>query len=308
MDVRARAGIDIYGTVLRYAEVEQRGPRYQLLRLGSCDFDFDIAEAVLQGSPPEHLEALTDALNDVFEGSVATRLHVTVHPPTCYSFFTALPVEVAKEERKQRLLREAALLTRSSSPQPLRLTADPVYTETMDDGEAVEWFHVLALDERLHTRFDRICRMLPQSRHRMTLSMHAVANAVERIERRGGESEGRQQAPFTLVLGWYPTHVEFTLCRHTHWYFSHYTEAAPPADCAYFALALTGRLGLEQSAVGRIFVYGGFKKADDFADLAEVFPAVPEPLNPMQLIDLDPDSMAASFDHAAYAPCLGVAL
>ena len=308
MDVRARAGIDIYGTVLRYAEVEQRGPRYQLLRLGSCDFDFDIAEAVLQGSPPEHLEALTDALNDVFEGSVATRLHVTVHPPTCYSFFTALPVEVTKEERKQRLLREAALLTRSSSPQPLRLTADPVYTETMDDGEAVEWFHVLALNERLHARFDRICRMLPQSRHRMTLSMHAVANAVERIERRAGEGEGRQQAPFTLVLGWYPTHVEFTLCRHTHWYFSHYSEAAPPADCAYFALALTGRLGLEQSAVGRIFVYGGFKKADDFAGLAEVFPAVPEPLNPMQLIDLDPDSMAASFDHAAYAPCLGVAL
>ena len=52
MDVRARAGIDIYGTVLRYAEVEQRGPRYRLLRLGSCDFDFDIAEAVLQGNPP----------------------------------------------------------------------------------------------------------------------------------------------------------------------------------------------------------------------------------------------------------------
>ena len=308
MDVRARAGIDIYGTVLRYAEVEQRGPRYQLLRLGSCDFDFDIAEAVLQASPPEHLEALTDALTDVFEGSVAARLHVTLHPPTCYSFFTALPVEVAAEERKKRLLRDASLLTRSGSPQPLRLTADPVYTETMDDGETVEWFHVLALNERLHARFDRICRMLPQSRHRMTLSMHAVANAVERIERRGGEGEGRQQAPFTLALGWYPTHVEFTLCRHTHWYFSHFSEAAPPADCAYFALALTSRLGLDQDAVGRVFVYGGFKQADDFANLAEVFPAAPEPLNPMQLIDLDQDSMAASFDHAAYAPCLGVAL
>ena len=58
---------------------------------------------------------------------------------------------------------------------------------------------------------------------------HAVATAVERIERRGGEGEGRKQAPFTLALGWYPTHVEFTLCRHTHWYFSHYSEAASPA-------------------------------------------------------------------------------
>ena len=68
MDVRARAGIDIYGTVLRYAEVEQRGPRYQLLRLGSCDFDFDIAEAMLQASPPEHVNLLF--LNDTFGGFI----------------------------------------------------------------------------------------------------------------------------------------------------------------------------------------------------------------------------------------------
>lgn len=306
MDVRARAGIDIYDKVLRYAEVEQRGPRYHLLRLGSCDFDFDVAEAVLNASNPEHVEALTDALNDVFEGSVATRLHVTLHPPTCFSFFTALPVEVAKEERKYRLLREAALLTRSGTPQPLRLTADPVYTETLNDREAVEWYHVLALNERLHARFDRICRMLPQSNHRMTLSMHAVANAVERIERRRGERP--QDAPFSLALGWYPTHVEFTLCRHARWYFSHFSEASTPNDCAYFALALARRLGINQDAVGRIFIYGGYRKTEVFAELADVFPADPEPLNPMDLIDLDADSMAASFDHTAYAPCLGVTL
>ena len=308
MDVRARAGIDIYGSVLRYAEVEQRGPRYQLLRLGSCDFDFDVAGAVLESSPPEHLEALTDALNDVFEGSVAARLHVTLHPPTCFSFFTALPVEVAKEDRKQRLLREAALLTRSDSPQPLRLTADPVYTETLDPGSAVEWYHVLALNERLHARFDRICRMLPQSQHRMTLSMHAVANAVERIERRGSAGEQRQRTPFSLAIGWYPTHVEFTLCRHAHWYFSHFSEPAQPNDCTYFALALATRLGIKQGAIGRVFIYGGFKSPEDFVEMAHVFPAEPEALNPMDLIELDSDSMAASFDHTAYAPCLGVTL
>lgn len=308
MDVSARAGIDIYGTVLRYAEIEQRGARYQLLRLGSCDFDFDIAEGLFQTSPPEHQQALTDALNDVFEGSVATRLHVTVHPPACYSFFAALPVEAPKEERRRRLLQDAALLTRSGSPQPLRLTADAMYTETMDDGERLEWYHVLALNERLHARFDRICRMLPQAQHRLTLSMHAVANAIERIEQRGGEEERRLQTPFTLALGWYPTHVEFTLCRHARWYFSHFIDAAPPPDCAYFALALTSRLGLARSAVGRVFVYGGFQQAGAFSGLADVFPATPEPLNPMQLIDLDQDSMAASFDHAAYAPCIGVAL
>ncbi|MFQ5568119.1 MAG: hypothetical protein ACE5G0_00505 [Rhodothermales bacterium] len=306
MDVRARAGIDIYGKELRYAEVEQRGPRYRLLRLGSCDFDFDVAEAVLQGTNTEYLEALTDALNDVFEGSVAARLHVTLHPPTCYSFFTPIPVDMGKEARKTHLLREAALLTRSHAPQPLRLTADPVYTETVAEGVAVEWFHVLALNEQLHGRFDRICRMLPQSRHRMTLSMHAVANAIERIERRDGGR--RQDAPFTLALGWYPTHVEYTLCRHGRWYFSQYTDADAPDDCAYFALVLLDRLGLKPSSIGRIFTYGGYKDLDEFLQLGYVFPVAPESLNPLQLIDLDQGSMAAGFDHQVYAPCVGVAL
>lgn len=205
------------------------------------------------------------------------------------------------------MLREAALLTRSSTPQPLRLTADPVYTETLDEGTTVEWYHVLALNERMHARFDRICRLLPQSHHRMTLSMHAVANAIERIERRS-EGTRRQQAPFTLALGWYPTHIEFTLCRHARWYFSHFTDVAKPTDCVYFALVLLDRLRLKPDAVGRLFIYGGYKEAGDFEELGSALSVSPEVLNPMQLIDLDKDSMAASFDHGAYASCLGVAL
>jgi len=138
--------------------------------------------------------------------------------------------------------------------------------------------------------------------------MHAVANAVERIERRGGEHERPQGAPFSLAVGWYPTHVEFTLCRHARWYFSHFTEAASPNDCVYFALALLSHLGIKQGAIGRLFVYGGYQRTSDLAELTNVFSAEPESLNPMQLIELDRHSMAASFDHEAYASCLGVTL
>ncbi len=307
MDVQARAGIDIYGTVLRYAEVEQHGERYRLLRLGSCDFDFDVAGAVLEAAGTEPLEALTDALTDVFEGSAATRLHVTLHPPHCYSFFTPLPADVAKDERKQRLLREASLLTRSRSPQPLRLTADPVFADTPEEGYHVEWYHVLALKERLHARFDRIFRMLPQAHYRMTLSMHAVANAIERLEQRG-EHEAPRQAPFSLAIGWYPSHVEYTLCRHGRWYFSHFTDADVPDDCAYFALLLLNRLDLTPAAFDRLYLYGGHQELDAFSSLRHVFGATPELLNPMQLIDLDEHSMAASEHLEAYAPCIGVAL
>ena len=308
MDAQTRAGIDIYGRVLRYAEVQRLDGRYRLLRLGVCEFDFDVVEAVL-AAEPAHLEALSDALADVFEGSGAGRLYVVVHPPVCYSFFAPLPVDVSDEQRKQHLLRDAALLTRADVPQPLRLTADPVYSETLPGGEAVEWYHVLALDERLYTRFDRILRLLPQSHHRMTLSMHAVANAVERLERKAGPVDVAA-APFTLAIGGYASHIELTLCRHSSWYFSHHTEAggvAEAGDAAYFALALLHRLGLAPRQVGRLLLYGHFREAAGFEALAEAVGTAPQPLDPLPLLDLDPHSMAAADEMAAYAPCLGVA-
>lgn len=305
MDVTAQAGIDIYGTVLRYAEVARRGTRYTLRRLGSCEFDFDIVETVLQGSSPDHVETLSDALIDVFEGSLATRLQVVIHPPHCYSFFSPLPVDMPTDNGRQRLLRDATLLTRSSNPESLRLTADPVYTETLAEGNTVEWFHVLALKEALQARFDRIFRLLPHSNHRMTLSMQAIANAVERLERQGPNGAPRK-APFTLALGWYPTHVEYTLCRHSHWYFSHFTDASSPNDSAYFGLALLNRIGLTPADIGHVFVYG--EDVSDFTALEDIFEVDPEHLNPANLIDIDPNSMMAQFDADAYVPCLSVTL
>ena len=308
MDGHARAGIDIYGKALRYAEIEQQGSQYHLLRLGSLDFDFDVTDAILDATAQTSLETLTDALTDVFEGSAASRLYVAVHPPACYSFFTPLPKNLESEERKNRLLSEAALLTRSASPQPLRLTADPVFTETLEeDNRDIEWFHVLALKERLHTRFDRVFRMMPQAHYRMTLSMHAVAKAMAWVERRTEATEPTD-APFTLAIGWYPTHVEYTLCRDDHWYFSHYTEAEEPANSVYFALLLLDRLHLKTTSVRQVYLYGGHRDLDDFMLLRDVFPTAPALLEPTQHIDLHERHIAGSFSRDAYAPCIGVAL
>lgn len=308
MDGHARAGIDIYGKTLRYAELEQRGSQYHLLRLGSLDFDFDVTDAILDATAQTSLETLTDALTEVFEGSTATRLYVAVHPPACYSFFTPLPKNLESEERKNRLLSEAALLTRSASPQPLRLTADPVFTETLEEeNRDVEWFHVLALKERLHTRFDRVFRMLPQTHYRMTLSMHAVAKAMAWLQRRRDEA-GQTDAPFTLAVGWYPTHVEYTVCRGGHWYFSQFTEAEEPANSAYFALLLLDRLHLQTTSVRQVYLYGGYRDLADFALLHDAFSTPPALLDPTQHLDLHENHIAGSFSHDAYAPCIGVAL
>ncbi len=308
MNVRARAGIDVYGTTVRYAEVEQQGPRYRLLRLGRLAFDFDAA-AVLHAADTadaaDHLNVLGNALGEAFADTAATRLHVVIHPPHTYSFFTPLPVDADRDQRKQRLLREAALLMRAGAARPLRLTADPLYTETLDEGPTLEWYHVLALHERMHTRLDRILRPLSPPHFRMTLSMHAVANAIDRLERRSGEAETRT-APYTLAIGWYPTHVEYVVCRRGRWYFSLYTDADDPADCAYFALLLTGRLHLTPEDLGRLYLYGAPLNPDDFASLHDVFGLTPEPFDPMRLVEMDVDTFSPDDDLNAYTPCIGV--
>lgn len=304
MEAHARAGIDIYGSALRYAEVEQYGARYRLLRLGSCDFDFDVTEAVLRTEHPQHLATVSEALADVFSGSVADSYQVTLHPPGCYSFFTPLPAGITDAARRVRLQQEAALLAGVETP--LRLTADALYAEPVDEEEVVDWVHVLAVPERIHTRFDRVLRHLPQPRHRLMVSMQAAATAMGRLLRHTEENDA--DAPYALAIGWYPTHVEYALCRDHRWHFSHFAETGPSADVIYYAAALLRRLHLRPSDVGQVFVYGTDLRTDARPILEALFSHPPRRLNPLAVLDLDPDSLNADFDIEAYVPCLGAAL
>jgi hypothetical protein len=303
MDAHARAGIDIHGSVLRYAEVEQYGSRCRLLRLGSCVFDFDLSAEVFRTASPEHLETVAEALGDVFAGSVASELHVALHPPGGYAFFAPLPEALPEAEREERLRDEAAFLI--GTGEALRVEPTPVYTEPVD-GSVVAWFHVLAIPEWVHARLEQAFHALPRVHYRLVRSMQAAANTIDRIERR--EPADRSRAPFSLAVGWYETHTEFTLCRNHRWYFSHHAAVGSPADSAYFAAMLLRRLRLAPSDVGRLFLYGSDVDPAQFSLLQTLFPVAPERLNPLQLVDLDPGSLTASFDTEAYVPCIGATL
>jgi hypothetical protein len=148
---------------------------------------------------------------------------------------------------------------------------------------------------------------MPQEHYRMTLSMHAVAKAMVWVNRRRDVDE-LTAAPYTLAIGWYPTHVEYTLCRDDHWYFSHFTDAEEPANSVYFALLLLKRLNITTISVRQVYLYGGHRDLDDFAMLHDAFPNAPEPLDPTQHIDLRESHIEGPFSRDAYAPCIGVAL
>lgn len=299
MEAKARAGIDIVGRSLRYSEVEQYGTRFRLLRLGSCDFDFDVAKEVLSNPSEESVAMVSEAVGDVFAGSIAGSLHVTVHPPDCYSFFSPLPSESDPAERNVRLRQEAALL--AGTERPLHITADTVRSQTLNNGAVVEWVHVLAVENIMHERIRDVIRDLPQPRKRLMVGMQAAASTVGRLE-------ALAPGEYAMAIGWYPDHVEYALCRDREWYFSKYTDAVPPVDVAYFAAHAADRFGLSPEDVGSLYLYGNDANRSNFPDLESVFGSEIRPLNPLVVLDVDSGTLSSDFDVEAYVGCIGAAL
>jgi hypothetical protein len=213
MDARVLAGIDLYGRTLRYAEVEcydveHHGTRHRLLRLGSCDFEFDVTRVLWsapadqqQQSHQQQLETLGKALADVYESTSAGELRVVVHPPQAYSFFAPAPARAARAARLEHFAREAQLLAdgdaadgsgsvRGNGPSGARdglhVTADECYAERGVNGRRA-WFHVLALSGEAHARFRRVMHTLPLPDFRWTISMEGAARAAVLLEHRRRE-------------------------------------------------------------------------------------------------------------------------
>ena len=307
MGAYVQAGVDLYESTLRYAEVESSDTTYRLLKLGSCEFDFNMADALLEGKEPAYLDTLSEALKDVFADSAASDLHVIFHPYNCFSFFTPLYVDLTEEERKARLQEEATLLASAAGPVPLHLTADVVYTETMDNGRVVEWFHVLGVEEHVYSRLSRVVQGLPHASFRFNISTRGTANAIQRIAQQEN-LEFSNAAPYTLVIGYYDKHVEYTICRKHRWFFSHHATSSTPADSVYFALSLLRRLNVDRGTVGQLYIYGEDIDAEVFSILKDVFYTTPEVLNPMEIVALDRKSPGMHFTAEAYVPCIGIAM
>lgn len=310
MESEVRASIDVQQEVLRYAEVECYGEQRRLLRLGSCDFSFDAAKELSEGGNAEHLDTMAGALEDVFAGSSVRRFNLVLHPPACYSFFTPVPAGFSASERKQRLQEEASLLAQAHAGTTLRLTEDALYQETLEE-EQVTWYHVLVVEEGLWKRLQHLLGNVPSLEHRTMLSMQGAAQAVTMLAQKGPPRERPRspaEAPYTLALGWYPTHVEYTLCREGSWYFSHYTPSGSPTDCAYFAITLLNRLELMPQAVNQLYLYGNTVDVTQFDLLEQIFGIEPERLSALHLVDVNPERFSVRFSPEAYATCIGAAL
>lgn len=308
---RFRAGIELYGRVMRYAEVDlgARGTAAapKLLRLGACDFDFDVADALLDLAGPTHLDTVATAVREIFDGSRAETLRVAVHPWRTTSFFSPIPEGTAPATRLEQLKQEAAMLADAAASRPVRVKATPVRIEAGPDGRRSHWHHVLRLPESVHARFAHAAKPLGAERHDGAHEFVDATGAAAAVMARLHEPTGEDDEPFALAVGAYGERTEFALGRGTTWYHSHYADVPARSDGAYFAAALLDRLGVAPGRVHRLFVYGDDAEPAT-AELVSAFLNIEaEALNPLQVFGVAPpgaDPLALS----AYAPCVGALL
>ena len=308
-----RAGAELSGRTMRYAELAldraagPAAPAGRLVRLGTCDFDFDAAEALFGLHGPSYLDTVTSAVRDIFRGSAATGLQVAVHPWHATAFFTPLPSALAPADRFEQLRQEAALLADvghgGAGGQGLRIKATTVRLEHHDDG-AVLWHHVLRLPEPVHARFAHVARTFgdedeARTRYEFVDATSAVAALAAKVLPDDGA--------LTLLLGLYGTHAEFVLMRGQTWLYGLHAEVVAVGSAAYFAVALLERLGLDAAAVARLYTYGGPVPPGETAPLEALLGRRAEPLDPLGAFGV-PGAGAPPDVLSAYAPVLGALL
>jgi len=307
MSESVSAAISIQRDTLRYAEIERSDDGPRLLRIGEEVFPFDLGRALLREKGDlQQAGEVGATLATAFEGTEARDVRVVVHPPDAYSFFTPISSDVPVRDRRRQLVQQAALVTGVRSADELRMSSDTVRTAQDSDGEPYMWVHVLAVAEPVGARFDEMMATLPISNYSWIVSSEGAARVTSRLERTGGSAQEALR-PYTLAVGSYPTHTEYSLSRDRQWYHAHYAEEAhSPENRAYFAVGFLNRVDVPLDAVGRLFVYGIDVDAADYAPFVDLLGRAPETLDPFLVVQDETDNEVR--ENCAFAPCIGAGM
>lgn len=307
MSESVSAAITIQGNTLRYAEVKRLDQGQRLLRVGKEDFPFDLARALLhEEGDAQQAGEVARVLNHAFEGTEARDLRIGIHPLDAYSFFTPISSDVPVRDRQRQLFQQAALVTGARSADELHMASQTVRTTQDSDGDPFMWVHVLAVPVAVDERMDEMVGTLPMKRFDWVVSSEAASRVMSRIERTGGSAQEALR-PYTLAVGQYPTHTEYSLSRNRDWYHAHYAEEAhSPENRAYFAVGFLNRVDVPLDAVGRLFVYGLDVDLSTYGPFVSIFDRAPEVLDPFQVVQSREDP--SELDACAYASCIGAGM
>ncbi len=307
MDAYVRAGIDIASRTVRCVEIVRDASGCRLSRLGRIDVDEGVLRNMFAGREDERLCAVSEALANIFSDpereAALDDLRISISSRTGHAFRAPLAAEAGPDIRRQHLRREIDLLI--APKRSLRIVADALHREAMDSGGAVEWMHVLAMEERLEERLREVVRGVPAKRVRLMSAVHAAVSAIGHAE---AARESAAEAACVLGMGWRADRLDYVICVGGAWRFGGFAEGVEPPDAAYLGAAAAARFGIPPADVNTVYVYGDPAPDALFSELEAVFGGDIRTLRPTSLPGV---SMACSPSEAggpAYAACMGAAL
>lgn len=307
MDAYVRAGVDITGCAVRYAEVSQCASGRRLSRLGRIDVDDDFPGSVLSGREDGSVRAVSEALAAVFsgreDGEGIDDLRIAISPRAGHSFRVPLSAESGPEARRDCLRQAVDLVI--APERPVRITADAVPHGAVSRGAAEEWVHVLAVEERLDERLRRLVRDVPAKRARLMSGAHAAVCTIGCAE---AARDGAGEDSCTLGIGWYADRLDYVFCTGKAWRFGGFAEGVEPVDAAYLGARAASRFGIPPSGVQTVYLYGDAAPDALFSELRAVFGGDVRVLHPAALRDVSITSPPSDVDVPAYAGCIGAAL
>lgn len=311
MSESVSAAIHIQGTVIRYAELVWKGATPSLHRHGHRAFEFDLPRVLRdETGSATALDRVEAAIEEELGETEASEVCLVVSPLAAFSFFTPISSGLSERDRMRRVVQQAALVTGIRSPDSLRITPRVVRTVEVEGEEPVDWIHVLAEPKTVNERMEALAASVPAQECVQMVSSEAAARLVGHVEAEKGPSSEPSNArgPFSLAVGQYSSHTEYTLTHNHTWYHAHASQDVQrPENRAYFAVSFLNRIDVSPRDVGCLYLYGNDVDRGEHGPLEAVFDHEVELLDPFQILG---ESLKQSGGGAtgSYAPCVGAAL
>ncbi len=291
-----RAGVFFEQSQMRYAEVERAAQGPRLLRLGSCDFDFDAEAAILRGEQ-DRLDTIRDALVDVYAGTDSEDFCVVLPSSAGVAFFAPVPAEMDVEARSRLLAQEAAIVAGSDTYQ---LVSAERTARDGGDGAADQWHFVAAIPQVLKDCLAGLLEVFPAVRqHYLTASQAAVRIALSKPP--------ASPRPRVLV-GCHAGHADIALTDPEKLVTGKTVITEAASDTCYYLAAMLVDEGLESDQLDTVLLYGTAADDELLQMVRSRICARAGRLNPLEVVINDPASVKASFDATRYVLCIGGAV
>lgn len=290
------AGIQFCDRVMRYAEVEHDESRFRLVRLGNCEFEFDVAAVAYEGGTEAEYETISDGIADVFAESDASVVRYVI--PSAYT--TRFTSVVSREMDIHQRSAQIGFETRMFNGGVEGGDVFPSHLRAPDETD-VDVFAVSHVDRDLTRRLAELAEPLSGLKVEMDPASMASTLAFRHMAHREQLSPGAY-----LIVGADDGWVDITLMQNAEPRTQVSIHAPYAEDAAYHALATCSRFGYSSFDVAAVLLHGDREELESAMEGA--FGERVYWMNPGIIVDLARDRLDASFRIESFVGVLGAAV